>query len=127
MNMKAYGGLLLLSFAAAVGGVLTLIPVAGATYENVLGYRSLCTFAPAATLFCFSIAGTSCILRASLVKRRSQFGKAVFKTPALAVVGVLLILGLVVTGWFVSVKRQYVDGVSAPTEAAEPAEPADDR
>lgn len=115
MNMKAYGGLLILTIAAAVGGVLTLIPAAGASYENVLGYRSLCTFAPAATLYCFAIAGASCVVRASLVKRKAQFGKPVFRAPAIVVVAVTLVLALAATGWFVTVKRQYTDGTTTPT------------
>jgi hypothetical protein len=117
MNMKAYALLLLLSLAAAAGGVLTLLPAAGASYENVLGYRSLCTFAPAATLFCFGIAGATCVLRASLVKRRAQFGRPVFKAAPIAVVSILLILGFAATGWFISEKRQYIDGSTAATIA----------
>jgi len=115
MNTKAYASLLALSLVATVGGVLTLIPFSGATYENVLGYRSLCTFAPAATLYCFAIAGASCIVRASFVKRRFQFGKTVFRRRAIVVVAAFLVLGLAATGWFVVVKREYTDGQSAPS------------
>ena len=120
MNTRAYAALLILTIVATVGGILTLIPWQGASYENVLGYRSLCTFAPAATLYCFAIAGASCIVRASLVKRRALFGKPVFKTPAVAVVAVFLVLALAATGWFISVKRQYTDGTTTPTVSVRP-------
>lgn len=72
MNKTAYAILLGLSIIATVGGILTLIPNPGATYPNILGYRSLCTYAPAATVYCFLIAGLSCFARASFVKRRAQ-------------------------------------------------------
>lgn len=114
--MAAYGGLLLLTVAAAVGGIITLIPNAAASYPNVLGYRSVCTFAPAATLFCFAVAGTSCVLRASLVKRKGMTGKASFRAPAVAVVGLILVLGVVSTVWYLSVKSAYV-GPDATTQA----------
>jgi hypothetical protein len=120
MNGKAYMGLLVLSLIATVGGVLTLIPASGASYPNLLGYRSLCTFAPAATLYCFAVAGISCVVRASLVKRKALFGKAVFRAPAIAVVAVVLVLGIAATGWFVTEKSRYVDGESAATASQEP-------
>ena len=117
LNTKAYLALLLVSIVAGVGGALTLIPAAGATYENVLGYRSLCTFAPAASLFCFFLAGTSCVIRASLVKRKAQFGKpVVHKSPVIVVVFVL-VLALASTSWFIVVDSQYPDGTTSATVA----------
>lgn len=115
MNSRLYVVLLLVSLVAAVGGILTLIPAAGASYPNILGYRSLCTFAPAATLFCFTIAGATCVVRASLVKRRAMFGKPVFRPAPIAVVALLFVLAIAATGWFISVKSNYTDGASTPT------------
>jgi hypothetical protein len=112
MNHKAYGILILVSLLATVGGILTLIPAAGATYENLFGYRSLCTFAPAATFFCFGIAGTSCVLRASLVKRKAMAGRAVVKAAPVVVVAAIFAIAIGFTGWFLSVKSQYTDGAS---------------
>lgn len=120
MNTRAYFGLILLSLIAAVGGVLTLIPAAGATWVNVLGYRSLCTFAPAATLFCFSIAGASCIVRASLVKRRFQYGKVDVRPVPVVIVSLLLVAAIVSTFWVSTVKRDYIDGTSTPSVASVP-------
>lgn len=116
MNGKLYLPLLGVSFVAGVCGLLTLLPVAGASYPNVLGYRSLCTFAPAATFFCFAIAGTTCVLRASLVKRRiASGGKNVFRAIPIVAVSLVLALGIASTVWFVSVKSTYTDTTTHAT------------
>jgi hypothetical protein len=100
MKGPAYLLLLILSLAAGIAGVVTLIPFAGATYPNVLGYRSVCTFSPAGSLFCFSIAGTSCIIRAAWIKRKAMYGQTrVHRTPVV-VVALILLLALGSTGWF---------------------------
>ena len=117
LNIKAYIALLLVSMVAGVGGVLTLIPAAGATYENLLGYRSLCTFAPAASLFCFFIAGTSCVIRASFVKRKATFGTPVVRKGPVIVVAFVLVLAIASTGWFIAVDSQYQDGTTSATMA----------
>lgn len=122
MNTKSYSILLVVTIVATVGGVLTLIPSAAASYPNVLGYRSLCTFAPAATLYCFAIAGASCVVRASLVKRKALYGKPVVKPAAVAVVSAVLVLAVAATVWFVAVKSTYTDGQSAPTATEAAAE-----
>jgi hypothetical protein len=119
MNMKAYISLLALSLLATIGGILTLIPAAGASYPNLLGYRSLCTFAPAATLYCFAIAGASCVLRASLVKRKVLSGTT-FRAAPVAVVAVVLVAAVATTFWFTSVKSRYPDASSAATVQADP-------
>ncbi|NBC30901.1 MAG: hypothetical protein GVY29_13030 [Spirochaetes bacterium] len=118
MNKSApYVILLVLTIVATVGGVLTLIPWPNASYPNVLGYKSLCTFAPAATLFCFAIAGLSCYFRASLVK--DQGGSAGDRLRrhgmSLAPIALLLILAVGATVWFLVVKGQYPDGESSAT------------
>jgi uncharacterized membrane protein len=107
--------LLALTVIATVAGILTLVPAAGASYPNVLGYRSLCTFAPAATLYCFTIAGLSCVLRASLVKRRAMHGRPVFRRGGVMAVAVVLVFAVATTGWFIAEKRPYTDGQTAPT------------
>lgn len=117
MNTKLYLVLMLVTLVAAIAGVLTLVPASGASYPNILGYRSLCTFAPAATLYCFGIAGISCVIRASLVKRKGLYGKATFSTPAIAVVAFVLVLAVGSTFWFTSVKGQYTDVQTSATEA----------
>ena len=42
----------------AVGAVATLIPYSGASKDNVMGYKSLCTFAPVSTVIMLFIANT---------------------------------------------------------------------
>lgn len=115
MNKKLYGVLLILTIVATVGGILTLIPWPSASYPNVLGYRSLCTFAPAATFFCFAIAGTSCVIRASLVKRRAIAGRAVVRAAPVVVVALLYFTAIGFTVWFGLVKSTYTDGASGAT------------
>lgn len=115
----AYGALLAVSALASLGALLTLLPNPGASWPNILGYKSLCTFAPGATFACALIAGCACMLRARLVKRTAA---PVF-VPVLAVV--LLGAGLAVStlAW-AGVKAQYgtdgpngTDGTSAASAA----------
>jgi hypothetical protein len=116
VNTKSYGILLIVTVALAIGGVLTLVPASGASFENVMGYRSLCTFAPAATLYCFAAAGITCVLRASLVKRAAyNGGKPVFRVAPVVAVLIVLCLALVSHLWFSSVKSTYADGITAVT------------
>lgn len=65
----AYVPLLGISALAALGAVLTLVPSPGASWPNILGYKSLCTFAPAATFACALVAAAVCTFRARFVKR----------------------------------------------------------
>ena len=116
MNTKLYGALLLVTIVLAIGGVLTLIPASGASYPNLLGYKSLCTFAPAATLYCFAAAGITCVLRASLVKRAAYNNrKPIFRVVPIVVPLIVLCLALWSTILFVNAKSSYTDGTSAAT------------
>jgi hypothetical protein len=63
---SAYGALLGLSALFAAAAVATLVPRAGASWDNVLGYKSLCSFAPIATAICSLLAGATCVLRSRL-------------------------------------------------------------
>lgn len=63
---KAYSGLLALSILSAAGALLTLVPSSAAPWVNILGYKSICSFAPISTALCALLAGTSCTLRARL-------------------------------------------------------------
>lgn len=117
-NLNLYGPLLLVSAAVTIGGIITLIPSSGASYPNILGYRSVCTFAPAATLFCFLIAGITCTLRASLVKRRRLYGKASANKGAIITLIIVAFLALGATAWYLSVKADYTDAESAATPEA---------
>lgn len=120
MSRPLYAFMLLFTVICAVGGILTLVPSAGASYPNVFGYKSLCTFAPAATLYCFAAAGVTCTLRASLVKRAAyNGGRPDFRGRAL--VPLVLVAGLAVASmfWVLDVKNDYTDSTSAATEQAD--------
>jgi flagellar basal body-associated protein FliL len=113
-----YGILLLITVVAAAGGIATLWPASGATYPSLLGYRSFCTFAPAASLYCFLVAGITCTVRATLVKRRRLYGKPVVNKGAIIVLAVVLAAAVATTAWFVVEKRSYAqtDTTTAATE-----------
>lgn len=68
----AYWGLLALSLAFSILAVVTLIPNAAAAKPNVLGYRSVCSFAPAATALCGVLAGITCTIRNRRFSRRAS-------------------------------------------------------
>lgn len=68
---RFYGPLLGLSGFFALAAVITLLPRAGARWENILGYKSVCTFAPIATALCALLAGTTCVIRARIFGPRA--------------------------------------------------------
>jgi len=115
-----YGILLAVSILLGIAGALTLVPRSGASYPNILGYSSLCTFAPAASFFCFTAAGIVCFLRASMVRdREGALSERLARHLKKAAIPVLLVflLGIASTFWFVSVKSQYTaDGGTAASE-----------
>ena len=50
--------LLMTSVILAIAGLMTLVPWAGANKLNILGYKSLCTFAPVSTLIMLFVSNT---------------------------------------------------------------------
>lgn len=84
---------LLFSLAAAA----TLIPNPGASKPNILGYRSICSYAPAATALCGLLAGIACTLRNRFVSTRAASAR--YRPPFVPVgVGLLLVTVAVVSG-----------------------------
>jgi uncharacterized protein with FMN-binding domain len=67
-----YWAMLALSLAFSILALVTLIPTTAASKPNVLGYRSVCSFAPAATALCGVLAGITCTLRNRLFSRRAS-------------------------------------------------------
>lgn len=106
----AYVALLALSAACALGAAITLLPSARAPWPNVLGYKSVCPFAPAATFGCALFAAAACSIRARRVKRAPP--------PAFVAIAVyaLLVAGLAwsATAW-AREKARYADATSAAT------------
>jgi hypothetical protein len=106
----AYPALLALSGLFALGAVLTLIPFAGAPWPNILGYKSLCPFAPGATLACAILAALTCMIRARIVKRAPM--PLFFSLTIIA----LITAGLAwSTAVWAAEKARYTDGTSAAT------------
>lgn len=103
-----YGALLALSGLCALGAVLTLIPWPWASWPNILGYKSLCTFAPAATFGCSLAAALVCTLRARLVRKTA----APLFAPILAI---LILLGGFIwsTAAWSQAKAHYADASSS--------------
>jgi uncharacterized membrane protein len=111
MFSPLYKALLILSLVLALAGIVTLIPWPKASYPNVMGYSSVCTFAPAASLYCFLLAGVTCFLRASLVKEREGRARARLRKHARALIPLVIVLALALgaTAWFAAVKAPYLD------------------
>jgi uncharacterized protein with FMN-binding domain len=68
----AYWALLALSLAFSILALVTLFPNPAASKPNVLGYRSVCSFTPAATALCGLLAGVTCTLRNRIASRRAS-------------------------------------------------------
>ena len=117
MNKPVYFSSLSITILATLGGFITLLPRAAASYPNILGYSSVCTFAPAASLYCFFIAGLSCFIRSVFFKYETGSAGVRLKKHARSVIplGLVLLLALGSTVWFGTVKSQYTDTVSTAT------------
>lgn len=117
MKTLSYKLLLGLTVLFTLGAVLTLIPYAGASYPNVFGYYSLCTYSPAATLYCLFAAGTVCFIRSTFIKDQEGSSKDKFKRHSHSLAALVLVLILAVSSsvWFSRVKAQYIDDTAAAT------------
>jgi len=117
MHRLSYKLLLLLTILATIAGLVSMIPAQGASYDSVMGYKALCTFAPASVFFCFLVAGLSCFIRSTFIKDQSGSPQERFKRhgKSLIPLTLILILALGSTVWFNQVKKQYTDGVSSAT------------
>lgn len=115
-NPGAYRALLGLSGLFAFAAVLTLVPHRGASWDNVLGYKSLCTFAPIATAICALLAGATCVVRARLVGPRAGDRRS---WAAPIVVGIVLLAVIAFSApAYAKAKADAVSSASAesPTE-----------
>jgi uncharacterized protein with FMN-binding domain len=119
----AYWALLALSLAFSILALVTLIPNTAASKPNVLGYRSVCSFAPAATALCGVLAGITCTLRNRLVSRRASSAR--YRPLFIpAGVGILLLVVAAVFGIRFGVAQSRFGTIIARTAAA-PAADAD--
>jgi uncharacterized protein with FMN-binding domain len=113
----AYVALIGLSLVFSAAAIATLIPSAGASKPNVLGYRSVCTFAPAATALCGLLAGITCILRNRLVSARRAATR--FQPPfaAVIVLGVLIALAAVFGARYGAARARFGEVIAASAPA----------
>lgn len=104
----AYAGLLGLSLLFAVAALVTLVPSPGAPWPNLLGYKSVCPFAPGATLGCALLAAITCVLRARFVKRAP--GPGFVRWPVLVLLAAALAWSTL--AW-AGIKAEYADATSS--------------
>jgi uncharacterized protein with FMN-binding domain len=109
-----YWGMLALSLAFSVLALVTLVPNGAASKPNVLGYRSVCSFAPAATALCGLLAGITCTLRNRLFSRRAS---SMRYRPMIipAGVGIILIVAAVVFGARFGITQSRFGAIIAKT------------
>ncbi|MGA2975687.1 MAG: FMN-binding protein [Spirochaetia bacterium] len=88
----AYWGMLGLSLAFAVLAVVTLLPHPAASKPNVLGYRSVCSFAPAASALCGLLAGITCVIRARIVSKAASSAR--YRPFIIPIAVAVLLLGV---------------------------------
>lgn len=114
MFRMSYKIMLIFTLFITIGGLLTLLPWSGASYPNLIGYSSLCTFTPAATFYCFFLAGLSCFIRSTFIKDQSGNKVERFKRhkKSLFVLGIILIIAIGFTFRYIEIKTPYIDGTT---------------
>lgn len=83
--------LLVVSLVFAVAAIATVIPNPGASWENVLGYKSLCTFVPMATAICLLLAELMLVVRAAAF---GSVGRGFWLVAVLTAVALLAVIAL---------------------------------
>ena len=113
----AYFLLIGLSLVFSVLAVVTMLPNPNASKPNVLGYRSVCTYAPAATAICGLLAGITCILRNRLVSARRATTR--FQPPfvPIIVLGALIALAAVFGARFGAAQARFGEVIAASAPA----------
>jgi uncharacterized protein with FMN-binding domain len=91
----AYYALLGLTIAFTLLAVITMLPNPAASKPNVLGYRSVCSFAPAASALCGLLAGLTCTIRGRRVSKAAPSARYKPFILPIAVGLVLLVLAAV--------------------------------
>jgi uncharacterized protein with FMN-binding domain len=85
----AYYGMLGMSLVFSILAVVTMLPNPAAAKPNVLGYRSVCSFAPAASALCGLLAGVTCVFRNRQFSRSKASAR--YK-PLIVPIGVAVLL-----------------------------------
>jgi uncharacterized protein with FMN-binding domain len=113
----AYYALLGVTVVFTVLAVVTLLPSPGASKPNVLGYRSICSFAPAASALCGLLAGVTCTIRNRLVSRKASSARYAPPFAPLAAAVVLLAVAAAFAVRFVKVQSRFVAVIERTGEA----------
>jgi uncharacterized protein with FMN-binding domain len=114
----AYYALLGVTVVFTVLAVVTLLPSPGASKPNVLGYRSVCSFAPAASALCGLLAGVTCTIRNRMVSRRAASARYAPPFAPLAAAIVLLAVAAVFAVRFVKIQSRFVAVIEKTAKAA---------
>jgi hypothetical protein len=111
----AYYVTLGLTIALSILAVVTMLPNSAASKPNVLGYKSACSFAPAASALCGLLAGVTCTFRN---RRLSKNASSARYGPLILPVGlgVLLIAIAAVFGARFGAAQSHFESVIAKTE-----------
>ena len=117
---RSYHVLLGVTVVFALLAVVTMLPNPGASKPNVLGYRSVCAFAPAASALCGLLAGITCTVRNRRFSRNASSAR--YRPIILpAVVVLLLATASIVFGTRFGAAQRRFEIVIADTTAARPA------
>jgi len=116
----AYWILLAFSALFTLAGVVTLLPSGAASTPNVLGYRSVCPFAPAASALCCLCAAVTCTLRGRLVSRSAS--RARYRPLILPLAAAVLLIAItgVFGGMFISAQARFGAVIAATARTAVP-------
>jgi uncharacterized protein with FMN-binding domain len=109
----AYYGMLCLSLLFSAAAVVTMLPNAAAAKPNVLGYRSVCSFAPAASALCGLLAGATCTLRNRIFSKAAASARY---RPLIVPIGIailLLALGIVFGIRFAAAQSRFGTVIAA--------------
>ena len=106
-----YLGLLAFSALATLAAILALLPWEAASWPNIGGYKSLCTFTPGATLACMLLAAMSCTVRNRLIHKNRE---KLF-VPILVVALLVGLLTWATVAW-ADTKAHYTDTATTATE-----------
>lgn len=90
----AYKLLLGFTVLCSLGAVATMLPIPVAPWPNLLGFKSLCSFAPASTAACALLAAISCLVRSRLVSNQRARNRYRPLFVPLAVIVVLLAIAI---------------------------------
>ncbi|MGL1890048.1 MAG: hypothetical protein OCD02_00405 [Spirochaetaceae bacterium] len=115
MFRLSYKIMLLFTILVTIAGIITLFPSSAANYPNLIGYKSVCTFTPAATFFCFFIAGLSCFIRSTFIKDQSGSKTERFHRhkKSLIALSLVFIVASLFTYKYIEIKTPYIDGTAA--------------